>query len=517
MSHWATAPLDRLQVTLFAPTLDQTIHGGHPVRLFDEVLGAIDFSAWESMYVRVAGQPPIHPRALASCILYGLSLGIRSSRKLEDACGNRLDFLWLMQGRQPDHATICGFRTSFGPQLKDLFGRVGRVAIELGLVTLNSVTLDGTNTRANNSRCNTARRASLEQKLAALDEQIEQRMKEAGEQDRHEDELYGAQTSPTRLPQSLTDLKRRQEKLKEAMKKLAELEAARQGRKDLSAKGPSVPLADPDSRVLPNKQGGNAPNYTSVLAVDADSGLIVDTQVLGGNDEPSAVLPAIQNIQEAFGRTPAAVLADSGFGSGANLAGLEKQGVEAFIPARQQFEQNPALREDPAQPVAEKDFDRLPTSPQLKVLDKASFVYDPARDCYHCPMGRVLEHVEDKGYNRDGTKGTYKIYACGSCANCPLAARCLPKQARVRRVCRDEYEEHRERAAARLGSKAGRRQYQRRSWAAETPFAVLKTTMNFRQFLLRGLTKVKQELCWAATAYNLMKLVRFKAARARAA
>ena len=52
------------------------------------------------MYVRVAGQPPIPPRAMAAGILYGLSLGMRSSRKLEDACYNRLDFIWLMEGRQ---------------------------------------------------------------------------------------------------------------------------------------------------------------------------------------------------------------------------------------------------------------------------------------------------------------------------------------------------------------------------------------------------------------------------------
>jgi transposase len=118
MSHWAQAPIDRTQITLFAPTLDDSLADDHPVRLFDEILRGIDFSEWESMYVRVAGQPPIHPRYLAAGILYGLTLGIRSSRKLEDACGNRLDFIWLLEGRKPDHSTFCGFRTQFGPQLK---------------------------------------------------------------------------------------------------------------------------------------------------------------------------------------------------------------------------------------------------------------------------------------------------------------------------------------------------------------------------------------------------------------
>src|SRR5450631_2153646 len=114
MSHWSTAPLNRSQVALFAPTLDDNITADHPVRLFDEVLGGLDFAEWESLYVRVLGQPPIHPRVMASGILYGLSLGIRSSRKLEEASVNRLDFIWLLEGRTPDHATVCKFRTQFG-------------------------------------------------------------------------------------------------------------------------------------------------------------------------------------------------------------------------------------------------------------------------------------------------------------------------------------------------------------------------------------------------------------------
>ena len=44
-----------------------------------------------------------------------------------------------------------------------------------------------------------------------------------------------------------------------------------------------MPLADPDARVLLNKEGGYAPNYTGVLAVDSGHGIILDTQILGGN------------------------------------------------------------------------------------------------------------------------------------------------------------------------------------------------------------------------------------------
>lgn len=517
MSHWARAPLDRLQVTVFSPTLDDALAADHPVRLFDELLRGIDFSDWQSMYIQVVGQPPIHPRVMAGGILYGLSLGIRSSRKLEDACGNRLDFIWLMEGRKPDHATFCTFRTQFGPQLKGLFGKIGRVGIEMGLVSLNQVTLDGTDTRANNSRYNTNRRVGLEQKLAVLDRQVEQAMAQAQQQDEAEDLLYGVESSPARLPAELKDLRRRQEKLKQAMAKLERMEKERAGRSDLSPKGPAVPLADPDSRVLPNKTGGHAPNYTSVVATDSDSGLIVDVQVIGGNDEASTVLPAVANIQESFGRMPAQLAADSGFHTGANLVALEEQGVEALMPAKQQFTHNPAPRPDPSKPVAPEDRQALPFNPQNKVLDKAAFIYDEPKDCYLCPMGQVLNYVESKPYNRHGSKGRYRVYQCGACAGCPLAGRCLLKNAGGRRVCRDEYEKHRQEMAARLNSAEGKKQYARRAHAAETPFAVLKSGMNFRQFLRRGLEKVEQELRWAATAYNIVRLLSRKTAAALSA
>ena len=509
MSHWAVAPIDRGQITLFAPTLDDSLVNEHPVRLFDEVLGGIDFCDWESMYVRVAGQPPIHPRIMAAGLLYGLSLGIRSSRKVEDACGNRLDFIWLMQGHKPDHATFCKFRTQFGPQLKALFGKIGRVGIAMGLITLNQVMLDGTDTRANNSRYQTGHRASVEQKLAALDGQIEQFMKQTEEQDKADDQLYGQETSPVKLPPELKDLKRRQKKLAEALKRLNELDEEGAGRN--SPRGPAAPLTDPDSRVLPNKTGGYAPNYTSVLGTDADSGMIVDVQVLGNNNEVSTVLPAVANIEEQFGARPKAVSADTAFNNGPNLQGLQEQKVEALMPSRQQFAENSAVREDVSQPVARDQRGKLPVNPQNKCLDKAAFIYNEEQDHYTCPMGKTLEYQHDKPYNRGGVKGSSRIYECGDCAGCPLAKRCLPKKATERRVSRDEYEELREELAAKMKTEEARAKYKRRSHVAETPFAVLKTRMNFRQFLLRGLKKVEMELRWTAIAYNVMKLVNFKA------
>jgi transposase len=144
MSYWATPPMDRNQILLFAPTLNATIDEDHPVRLFDDILARMDWSPWEARYHGKRGQPPIHPKIVAGVILYGMSLGLRSSRVLERACTNALDFIWLVSGRSIDHSTLCEFRTRFSAELKDLFKQIGRLAMSMGLIRLNRVGLDGT-------------------------------------------------------------------------------------------------------------------------------------------------------------------------------------------------------------------------------------------------------------------------------------------------------------------------------------------------------------------------------------
>jgi transposase len=495
---------------LFAPTLDDSIGADHPVRLFDEVLAGLDFSAWESQYERVEGQPPIHPRVMAGAILYGLSLGIRSSRRIEDATANRVDFIWLCQGRLIDHATVAKFRVKFGSAIKQLFKQVGKVAIGMGMANLNQIALDGTAKRSNNARYRTARRASLEEKLAALDQEIERMMGQWQEQDAREQELFG-ESSPTRLPRELKELGKRQQRLQEAMKKIEALEEKQAGRKDVSRKGPAAPLTDPDSSIIKSKAGGFAPNYTVVLATEGQNGFIVEARIEEGNDEPGSVMPVVKQIEADFGCKPAELLADSNFNTGTNLEQLTAQGTVPWMPPKQPQEpDNPALRDDPTQPVPLEQHADLPVNPQLKILDKSAFVYDSGEDHYHCPMGQKLAFAQTESYTRDSIKKTYRIYQAQAkvCDGCPLRQRCLPGKSRERRVMRDEHEPLREEMAARMSTPQGAAQYKRRSFLCETPFAVMNTTLNFRQFLLRGINKATTELLWTCSAMNLNKLTR---------
>lgn len=513
MIRWNQAPMIREQAVLFSPTLDAAISSDHSVRLVDEVLGQMDWSAWESRYVLVAGQPPIAPRVMAGAILYGLTLGIRSSRKLEDACTNRLDFLWLVEGRQIDHSTFAKFRTRFDKELKKVFRDIILLARGMGVACLNQICSDGTRVRANNARYNTARQNKIEELEQQIDQQITELLKTAEQEDQRDRQLFGPQpTGSGKLPADLHTLEQRKAKLQYAKAELQAMQDKRGSRSDVSAKGPQIPLADPDARVLPNKQGGYAPNYTPMASTETKGGLIVDADVVVGNNEEATLIPSMDRIEEQYGEKPEKVLADSGFNSGPNLAGLEERRIAALIPARQEFENNPAVREDPTVAVEESQRAALPINAQSKVLDKAAFIYQPSADRYYCPMGKALSFYETTTYQRDSGRGIYRVYQCGQCHQCPLASQCLRKNQTQRRVYRDEYDAVRERATARIQTPAGKETYSQRMAVAESPFGIIKNVMNVRQFLLRGINKVRMEWRWITAAFNLKKLISVMAA-----
>ena len=374
MSGWNQAPWPRDQILLFRETLGDRIRPNHSVRLFAEILDKIDWSPWERRYVLVAGQPPIHPRIMAGAIIYGLTHGIRSSRRLEWACGNAVNFMWLVEGRTIDHSTFCDFRTKFKRELKDLFRQIGRVAMHMGLIRLNQVALDGTRVKANSSRHATASARTLEQRLEVLDEQIEKMLAEADQVDQQDKGLFGDSASGHTLPAELTDLKKRQERLRKAFAAAQKGDAKRAKRKSGSKRSVKVPVADPDSAILPNKEGGYAPNFNPIAAADGACGMIVDADVLNEMNEGETVIPTVERIESAFGKKPEQFLADSTFATGSNLSALASRGMEAVMPVEQTQlpDENPADRSDPTQPVVEEDWAKLPRRARTKKLGNSS-------------------------------------------------------------------------------------------------------------------------------------------------
>jgi hypothetical protein len=188
---------------------------------------------------------------------------------------------------------------------------------------------------------------------------------------------------------------------------------------------------------------------------------------------------------------------------------LEQRGVEFLSPAAtpESAAENPAVRADPRQPVPEAAWPKLPINPHTKKLDKSCFVFVPEEDLYYCPQSRTLHFEKTKPEMRQGQKITLRVYR-GDCEGCPLASRCVSeKNQGGRTITRDCYTPDRERHAAKMRTDDARTRYAHRFHAGETPFGWLKHVLGLRQFLLRGLEKVRLEWLWACTGYNLNKLI----------
>ncbi len=510
MSYFARPTLGRDQFVLIPTTLDDAVPESHEVRLLDDILRTQDWSSWEAGYSLRRGQPPIAPRVVAGVILYGLLRRIRSSRVLEYMTGHNVDFLWLTEGRTIDHTTLCKFRTRFKGPLKKLFLGLNRTAMAMGLIRLGEVTFDGTRVKANNGRYQVWTAAAVEKRLAELEAEFDRRLAEAEQTDAAEEERFGL-TSSTDLPPELADAQARRQRLREAQERLQAADAARRREGIDPAKNPAqLPRTDIDSTTLPNKEGGYAPNYTPTAAVDTHRDFIVDAEVLPHANENTAVAPMVDRVEEGFGQCPAAVLADSLNATGPNIVDLAERGVEFLSPsaATKSAQENPAMRSDLSQSVPEAAWKQLPISPQTKKLDKSCFVFVPEKDVYYCPQGRVLAFEKTKPDLRQGQKIILRVYRCAGCEGCLLAGRCVSAKSQGgRTITRDIYTVDRERHTAKMRTPEARARYARRFHAGETPFGWLKQVLGLRQFLLRGLEKVRTEWLWACTGYNLRKLI----------
>lgn len=507
--YWAKPRYERHQLVLFSPSVDEMVPQDHPVRELDAIVAAFDWSGFEQGYDGVRGQPPIHPCYVAEAIIYGIICGVRSSRQVEDATRMRIDFIWLLRGMTIDHATVAGFRTRFDAPLKALFRQVNRQALRRMKSRLADLIFDGTRMRANSDRHGARTSDWLERRLEALQRHMEEALEQMGTADVRED-LDAA--APEALQKHLEGLRREMERCETALAVARERDQAKREKDGQAATPVRVPVTDPDASLLPNKEGGYAPNYTPVAAVDGGSGLIVAAEVLPDGSEAAAVQPMLQSVQQDHEVTPQRVLFDSGFASGANQEALADKGIAVYAPvASPSGPQHPAQRDDPSRPLPPERIATLPRVKSSGKLDRNAFLYDPQRDLYWCPMGRPLPPARTLSRKTADGQVSYTEYQCRDCEHCPLSASCLSRDARRRRINRDQFEAVREETARRMATVEGKAVYRRRAPVIEGTFGCIKSIMGIRHFLLRGLTKVRLEWLWICTAFNLKKLLRFLA------
>ena len=117
-----------------------------PVRVTSAQLEELDYRKLYEAYSSRGRKSATDPRVMFKVMAYGYQCGIYSSRKLEDACRYRVDFMWLLEnGKAPDHTTLSQFRTGrCAEAIDDLFYQYVQLLEKEEEVDHKSVFIDGT-------------------------------------------------------------------------------------------------------------------------------------------------------------------------------------------------------------------------------------------------------------------------------------------------------------------------------------------------------------------------------------
>jgi len=225
------------QQYLVPPSRDDWLPEDHKVYLILDVLEQLDISSIEAKYQAKdpRGMRPYHPRMMVGLLLYGYSVGVRSSRELEKATYEDVPFRVLTADSHPDHTRISEFRRKHLDELEEIFVQVCQICQRAGLVELGEVALDGSKIQGNASKHKAMSYKRMKQEEKRLKDEIQQMLQEAETVDEREDERYGRDNRGDGLPDELADKRRRLETIQQAK---ADLEAeAKQGRaEDVEAK-----------------------------------------------------------------------------------------------------------------------------------------------------------------------------------------------------------------------------------------------------------------------------------------
>ena len=164
----------------YEESLDQTVTireclpPDHLARFIVGIIALLDLSAIYVHYAAVGGEA-YAPEVLLGLLFYGYTTGVFSSRKIERATYELIPFRFIAGGLHPDHDTIANFRKTFLPQIIELFVQVLVVAREMGLLNLGNISLDGSKIHADASKSHAVsygRLLTLEQHLRTEVEEL---------------------------------------------------------------------------------------------------------------------------------------------------------------------------------------------------------------------------------------------------------------------------------------------------------------------------------------------------------
>ena len=499
--------------------LEIIIPSDEPVRLLNAVLEELDYRKLTATYSRI-GRIECSPRLLFKVVLYACCRGIYSSREIERACRENVNFMYLLEGQKvPDHNTIARFRSQHLPEaVEDLLQQMVEILVAHGEISFeeSAVFIDGTKIEANAGRYTFVWKTRVTKDHEKLGEKI------VTDLPLLLDKAGVGITAPKQI--TVQQLKKLRKKLyakkeelkiafvygkghhKSGLQKATEtinswLERLKRYNLDIHICGDrnSYSKTDRDATFMHMKEdhmrnGQLKPGYNVNVATVSE--YIIGNYISADRTDTKTLIPFLEQLCKKY--PVKRVVVDSGYESEENYHYVDgSEQLSLFV--------KPSNHEQKKKRKYQTDIGRRENMP-----------YDAEKDEYTCAQGKQLTAVSTKhrksetGYIQEVT-----VYECADCKGCPVKEKCIqqkktdktPLEARMKRLNVSKYfTAQREAMEEKISTDEGILLRINRSIQAEGVFAMIKEDMNFRRFMMRGKKNVNVEWHLVSMAYNILKL-----------
>ncbi len=476
----------------------------------------MNWTVFEACYSRL-GRIEYSPRILMKLLVYGYMSKTYSSRAIERACKENINFMFLLEGRNaPDHNTIARFRSRHFPKVKDqLMDELVKILMGLGEISLANVFIDGTKIEANANRYTFVWKKRVEKDKARTQEKIRKELpglleaigagyhvpeepeahhlkklrKKLGEKKQQDgiEFVHGAGHRKSALQKTWEKVNDWMEKLKRYTRDL-----------HLCGERNSYSKTDHDATFMRMKEdhmlnGQLKPGYNVNVATASE--YVIGNYVSADRTDTKTLIPFAERLKQSFkiGR----YIVDAGYESEENYSYFDQPWISSKLLVK------PTNHEKKKHRKYKTDISR-----------RENMLYAPEEDAYTCANGKQL-HADYIRHTRSaaGFPIETTVYTCSECQGCPLKEKCIKGHSKIPLEERNKtlyvskrFAEQRERMELSVNSALGKFLRVNRSIQAEGVFAMTKEDMNFRRFLLRSTIKVDAEWTVLSMAYDVLKL-----------
>ena len=410
------------QLLLLPPEIGSLIPDKHIVRVVDEVINQIKLAPLFDTY-KGGGTSSYSPRIMLKVLTYAYTQGIYTTRRIEKALRENVNFMWISGMSTPDHGTIHNFRAKrMKEAVENIFSSVIDVLIQRGYVKAENLFVDGTKIEANANRYSYVWKKNVEryenmtkEKVKKLLSHIEQLQKEEdAEYGSHNlEELEGNITSEQvdKLVEEINQKLSKGTKSKKVAADVAKLKKdyipklkKYEQHKDMLDGRNSCSKTDKDATFFRMKEdhlgmGQLKPGYNVQIATEDQ--FILGYGIYQKAADTSVFIPFIDKVKTQLKMVPRNIIADAGYGSEENYGYVKGNKIGNYIKYN--------------------NFDYEKTNEyKKKIFLSDHFEYNKKQDQYICPSGQILDFNGTKSTKSESgyisKKRTYKSRCCDQCS-----------------------------------------------------------------------------------------------------